>query len=69
MMTFKKNVGTLDSVIRLILAVVFVALILTNVVSGTLAIILGILAAVFALTSVVGFCPLYFPFKLSTRKQ
>ena len=68
-MTFKKNVGTLDSVIRLILAVVFVALILTNVVSGTLAIILGILAAVFALTSVVGFCPLYFPFKLSTRKQ
>jgi uncharacterized MAPEG superfamily protein len=60
--------GTLDRGIRLALAAAFVALILTNTVSGAVAIILGVLAAVFVVTSVVSFCPLYLPFKLSTRK-
>lgn len=68
-MSFKKNIGSLDRVVRLVLALIFIALILTNVVSGALALILGILAAVFVVTSTISFCPLYFPFKLSTRKQ
>jgi hypothetical protein len=64
----KSNLGLIDRVVRVIAAVAVAILYLTNQISGTAAIVLGILAAVFVLTSVVGFCPLYFPFKLSTRK-
>jgi len=63
----KKNIGTADRVIRVLIAVVFAVLFFTKVVTGTLGIILLVLGIVFLLTSVVSFCPLYFPFKLSTR--
>ncbi|MCA9943006.1 MAG: DUF2892 domain-containing protein [Ardenticatenaceae bacterium] len=62
----KQNMGSADRIIRLVLAVAVAVLYFTNLISGTAAIILGILAIVFLLTSVVGFCPLYAPFKLST---
>jgi hypothetical protein len=62
-----KNMGTVDRVIRVILAAVVAVLFATGQLSGTAAIVLGILAVVFLLTSLVGFCPLYFPFKISTR--
>jgi hypothetical protein len=62
----KQNMGSTDRMIRVVLAVVVAVLYFTNIISGTAAIILGILAIVFLLTSVVGFCPLYAPFKLST---
>ena len=65
----KKNMGTIDKVIRILVAVVVVVLYLTNVISGLLGIILLILAAVFVLTSLLGFCPLYLPFGLSTKKK
>jgi hypothetical protein len=64
----KKNMGTADKAVRVLVAVVIAALYLTNVISGTVAIILGVLAGVFILTSLVGFCPLYAPFGLSTCK-
>ena len=64
-----KNMGTVDRIIRFVFAVAVAILYFTGVISGTLAIILGILAAVFLLTSIVGFCPLYAPFKLSTVKK
>ncbi len=64
----KKNMGTVDKVIRILLAVVFAALYFTNVVTGTWGIVLLILGAVFLLTSFVSFCPLYAPFGLSTCK-
>jgi hypothetical protein len=64
-----KNMGSLDKAIRLVLAAVFVALYFMNVVSGTFGIVLLVLAGVFALTSLVGSCPLYLPFNLSTRKE
>lgn len=64
----KKNMGSLDRIIRVSLAVLVAVLYFTNVISGTWAIILGILALVFLLTSLVGVCPLYMPFKISTRK-
>lgn len=64
-----KNMGTVDRIIRFIFAAAVALLYFTGVISGTLAIILGILAVVFLLTSIVGFCPLYTPFKLSTIKQ
>lgn len=65
----KKNMGSADRTIRIILAVVFAILYFTNVVTGTFGIILLVLAAVFLLTSFISFCPLYAPFGLSTCKK
>lgn len=62
----KKNMGTADRTIRTILAVVFAVLYFTNVITGTLGIVLMVLAAVFLLTSFISFCPLYAPFGLKT---
>ena len=64
-----KNMGSVDRVIRLVLAAVVAILYFTGAISGVWAIILGILAAIFVVTSFIGFCPLYAPFKLSTRKS
>ncbi|OGP88156.1 MAG: hypothetical protein A2031_01025 [Deltaproteobacteria bacterium RBG_19FT_COMBO_43_11] len=65
----KKNMGTIDRFIRIILTIVVIILYLTDNITGTAAIILGILAVVFVLTSLLGFCPLYVPFKISTIKK
>lgn len=64
-----KNMGSLDRIIRLALVLLVVVLYFTNLISGTLAIILGIFAVIFLVTSAIGFCPLYVPFRLSTRKE
>lgn len=61
-----KNMGTVDKIIRIALAIVVVVLFAAGQLSGVAAIILGILAAVFVLTSIVGTCPLYMPFKIDT---
>ena len=58
--------GTADRTIRTILAVIFAVLYFTNVITGTLGIVLMVLAAVFLLTSFISFCPLYAPFGLKT---
>lgn len=55
----KKNMGFADRIIRVLLAIVFVALYFTGAVTGTFGIILLVVAAVFALTSLVSMCPLY----------
>ena len=65
----KKNMGTADKAIRILIAVVIGVLYFTNTISGTLAILLGILAVVFILTSFISFCPLYLPFGISTSKK
>jgi uncharacterized membrane protein len=65
----KKNMGTIDKSVRILIAAVVVLLFFTNVISGVLAYILLALSAVFVLTSLLGFCPLYLPFGLSTKKQ
>lgn len=65
----KKNMGTSDKAIRILVAIVIAALYFTNVISGTAAIILGILAVVFVLTSFISFCPLYLPFGINTLKK
>lgn len=66
-MKFTPNMGSTDRIVRVVLAIVFAGLNLLGIVSGTLGIILWMLAVVFVLTSVFSFCPLYLPFKLSTR--
>ena len=58
--------GSADRVIRLILAAIIAVLYFTGTISGTLGIVLLVLAAVFVLTSFISFCPLYAPFGLST---
>ena len=55
----KKNVGSTDKIVRLLLSVVFIILFMANVVTGVMGYVLLGLAVVFILTSVVGFCPLY----------
>jgi hypothetical protein len=62
----KKNMGSTDKIIRLIIAAVIGVLFLTNIISGTLGIILLALAGIFVLTSVISFCPLYTLFGAST---
>ena len=62
----KANMGNWDRAIRVVLAITFATLFLTETVTGTLGIVLMTLAVVFALTSVVSFCPLYAPFGFST---
>ncbi len=64
-----KNMGSIDRILRALIAVVIAVLYFTGQISGTAAIILGILAVVFLLTSFVGSCPLYMPFGISTRKK
>ncbi|MEJ2565669.1 MAG: DUF2892 domain-containing protein [Gammaproteobacteria bacterium] len=64
-----KNMGSVDRLVRTVLALVVVALYFTGQISGVAAIILGVIAAIFLLTSAVAFCPLYVPLKLSTRKK
>lgn len=65
----KKNMGSADRVIRLLIAAVIGVLYYTGTISGTLGIVLLILAGVFVLTSFISFCPLYAPFGLSTCKM
>lgn len=63
-----KNMGTADRVVRTLIALAIAVLYFTGKISGTLAIVLGIVAIAFVLTSLVGWCPSYLPFGLSTRK-
>ena len=61
-----KNMGKFDSGARALVALVIMLLWFTGQISGTLAILLGVIAVVFLLTSFIGFCPLYKPFGIST---
>jgi hypothetical protein len=63
----KKNMGKTDKTIRLLIAAVIVVLLFTKVLTGTLGIILLIVAVVFVVTSLIGFCPLYALFGISTN--
>jgi DUF2892 family protein len=65
----KKNIGIADKIIRIILAIVTLLLYITGVMSGIFGLIMIALAAIFVLTSLVTFCPLYYPFGLNTLKN
>jgi len=65
----KKNMGTIDRILRLAFVVVIAILYFTDAITGTWAIILLILSGVFLITSILGVCPLYMPFGISTRKK
>jgi len=59
--------GIIDRIIRTALAAVVAVLYFTNQLTGIAAVILGLFAIAFLLTSLVGFCPLYVPLRISTR--
>ncbi|OBX27236.1 Protein of unknown function (DUF2892) [Gelidibacter algens] len=64
----KTNMGKSDRMIRLLIAAVIVILYIANIISGTLGIILLVVAGIFILTSVVSFCPLYALLGMNTCK-
>ena len=64
----KSNMGSTDKMVRIIVAIVIAILFFTNVISGTLGIILLILGGVFVLTSLISFCPLYPLVGMNTKK-
>jgi Na+(H+)/acetate symporter ActP len=64
----KLNMGPIDRSIRVAIAVIIALLYFTGQITGVVAVILGIVALVFLVTSVIGWCPGYVPFRVSTRK-
>jgi hypothetical protein len=65
----KPNMGTADKIIRLIVVAIIAVLYFSGHITGTVAIILGIIAVAFLVTSLIGWCPTYVPFGISTRKS
>ncbi len=65
----KKNMGSTDKILRIIIAIVIGILYFTGTISGTLGTVLLIVGIIFLLTSFISFCPLYAPFGISTCKK
>ena len=65
----KRNMSNTDRIVRVVVAALFAYLYFSGTVAGTLGIVLVVLGAVFLLTAVLAFCPLYAPFKISTYKN
>ncbi len=64
----KLNMGTADRIIRLSIVAIIAILYFAGQLSGTVAIVLGVVAVAFLVTSLIGWCPTYVPFGISTRK-
>jgi hypothetical protein len=64
----KKNVGSIDKIVRYVLAAILIALFAFNVVSGLLGYILLAVAAIFIVTSLLNFCPIWWLLGLKTNK-
>lgn len=65
----KKNIGTIDKAVRLVVAAIILLLYFTNVISGTLALVLIVVAMILTLTSIIGICPLYMLFGINTLNK
>jgi K+-transporting ATPase A subunit len=65
----KKNMGHIDRIIRLVIAVVFAGLYFSGSITGTFGLVLVALSVVFVATSLVGSCPLYLPLGISTLRK
>lgn len=65
----KKNMGTVDRIIRTLLALLVIVLYLTGDISGLAAIVLGLISVIFLVTSFTGFCPMYKMINVSTRNK
>jgi len=65
----KANMGTTDKIIRIALAALIAILYFTNVITGTLGIVLLVFATIFVLTSLISFCPLYPLVGMNTKEK
>lgn len=65
----KQNMGSADRIIRLVIVAIIAVLYFAGQITGTAAIILGIIAVAFFVTSLIGWCPSYVPFGISTKKH
>lgn len=65
----QKNMGKTDRSVRILFALIVAILYFTNVITGTLALILGIVSVILLATAAIGFCPMYIPFRISTEKK
>ncbi len=65
----KQNMGPADKAIRILIAIVVAILIYTKVLTGTAGVVLSLISVIFALTSLVGICPLYLSFGINTCKK
>jgi hypothetical protein len=65
----KKNMGTADRIIRAIIGVAIIAFYFAGQITGTAAIVLGILTVILLATSITGVCPGYWPLNISTLKK
>ncbi|UBM60173.1 DUF2892 domain-containing protein [Marinilongibacter aquaticus] len=65
----KKNMGSTDKFIRILVAAAIAFLYFSNMISGTVALVLLVLGGIFLLTSLVSFCPLYLPFGINTCRK
>ena len=63
----KINMGTVDRIVRVVVGVVLAAVGFFGT-TGVWSIVLYVLAVVMFVTAAVGFCPLYLPFGISTKK-
>jgi hypothetical protein len=69
LLPMKKNMGSLDKLIRLLAAIVLIVLFYTNVLKDTLGVIALVVALVFTITSLISFCPLYTLFGIKTCQK
>jgi hypothetical protein len=68
-MKIARNMGLVDRILRTVLAAAVAVLVITGVLNGAAAIVLGILGGIFLLTAIVGVCPLYLLLRISTRRR
>ena len=64
-----KNMGLVDRVLRVLVAALIAYLYISGTIGGWQALVLGIIAVVFVVTSAIGFCPGYLPFKITTCRK
>ncbi|HEX5153385.1 MAG TPA: DUF2892 domain-containing protein [Parafilimonas sp.] len=65
----KKNVGAFDRVFRVLVAALITVLFFTDVLTGTSAIILLVIAGIFLITGFISVCPLYSLFGINTSSR
>ncbi len=65
----KRNMGILDRIIRIAIVAAVVVLYFVHVLSPVASIILGVLALVFLLTSIIGMCPIWMALGISTKRK
>jgi hypothetical protein len=65
----KRNMSNIDRIIRTVIALIFAYLYFGGIVTGTLGIVLLVVAVVFLFTSIFAFCPIYYLLKIRTYKE